>query len=61
MKLLTEGTWWLKSKIDPRWNCRGRAFVGGYMMPFECKKIIEKLEQLYGEQPPDLKWDYEKD
>jgi hypothetical protein len=56
-----EGSWWLRSKKDPRWNCSGRADVGGLVMPYECEKKLEELKEKYGEPPEDLEWGYMKD
>lgn len=56
-----EGSWWLHSEKDPRWNCTGRAGVGGFVIPQECKNKIEQLKQTLGEPPDDLKWGYMKD
>lgn len=61
MNLLTHGTWWLKSKDDPRWDCVGRSSVGGFVMPKECGQKIAKLENKLGDKPVDLTWRYEKD
>jgi hypothetical protein len=37
-----EGTWWLHSKIDPRWNCNGRGMVGGVVdIPDDCKAKLK--------------------
>jgi hypothetical protein len=55
------GTWWLKSKIDSRWNASGDGWCGGFCMPSECEKELEKLKQLYGEPPADLEYGYMKD
>lgn len=61
MKLLTEGSWWLHSEKDPRWNCSGRDSVGGFVMPAECAKKIKELEEKFGAQPKDLEYGYMKD
>jgi hypothetical protein len=56
-----QGTWWLHSESDPRWNASGTTKVGGFARP---KPSIDKqaeLEKLYGEPPTDLVWGYEKD
>ena len=60
MKLLSEGCWELKSKIDPRWNSTGSCDVGGFVMPEDCKIKIEALTQQYGKPPIDLSWQYHK-
>lgn len=56
-----EGSWWLKSKSDPRWNSSGRSYVGGFVMPSECERRIEELKQELGDPPDDLEWGYMKD
>ena len=56
-----EGSWWLRSKSDPRWNSDGRTDVGGFVMPDECKRKLEELKQKFGEPPEDLEWGYMKD
>lgn len=56
-----EGSWWLQSKSDPRWNASGRAAVGGFVMPEACKQKLEELKRRFGEPPRDLKWGYMKD
>ena len=60
-KLITEGTWWLRSKQDPRWNCNGRTDVGSFVMPQDCKNKLEELKTKLGEPPGDLEWGYMKD
>lgn len=61
---MREGSWWFKSKSDPRWNHSGRAVVGMFMtyksLP-EAKAIFDKNKALYGEPPEDLEFGYEKD
>lgn len=60
--MLKIGSWWIKSIIDPRWNCRGRDnYCGGFTMPSECKKKIQDLEIELGSQPDDLEYGYMKD
>lgn len=56
-----EGSWWLRSNSDPRWNCDGRAYVGGFVMPPECQAKIDELKLTLGEPPKDLEWGYMKD
>jgi len=55
------GSWWLSSKTDKRWNAHGSGMVGGFGMPTECKKKLEKLKKQYGEPPDDLEFGYMKD
>lgn len=57
-----EGSWWVRSEKDPRWNFSGR----GYILftsgpPEEVNKRLEELEKLYGPQPDDLEWGGMKD
>jgi hypothetical protein len=57
-----EGSWWLESKSDPRWNCSGRAFLmftAG--MPQEVQNAIGEKKAIYGEAPADLEWGGMKD
>jgi hypothetical protein len=59
---LRKGCWWIRSKKDKRWNCDGNSdLVGGFVIPEECKKTIEKLKLKYGDPPEDLTWEYMKD
>ena len=44
-----EGSWWLRSKSDPRWNADGRTGVGGFVMPKECEEKLEELKRELGE------------
>ena len=55
------GSWWTVSKTDPRWNMSGRASVGGFEMPRECKERIALMETKFGPPPEDLTWEYMKD
>jgi hypothetical protein len=61
MKLLRQGTWWIHSKIDKRWNINGRCMCGGFMKPEEVDRAIEKFRKIYGNPPSDLNWGYMKD
>ena len=58
---ISEGTWRFRSKSDPRWNSKGRTYVGGFVMPEACRKKLEKLKRALGEPPEDLEWGYMKD
>ena len=55
-----DGTWWLRSKKDPRWNAEGHGFVSIYGSE-DCDRKIEELKKAYGEQPDDLEWGFMKD
>ena len=59
-KLAREGSWWLRSEKDPRWNSGGRGMVGGFMCP-EADREIQRLKELYGEPPDDLEMGAMKD
>jgi hypothetical protein len=59
--MMREGTWWLRSKTDPRWDCNGRAFVGMFGQPQDLVNKLAELTKLYGEPPEDLEWGYMKD
>jgi hypothetical protein len=61
MRFIVEGSWWLRSKSDPRWNCNGRAMVGGFMKPKEVDEAVERKKVELGEPPDDLEWGYMKD
>ena len=58
---LKEGSWWLNSKEDERWNCQGRCCVGSFTIPSGCKDKLEELRKKYGKEPEDLKFGYMKD
>jgi len=60
--MLKEGTWWLESKSDPRWDAEGRGLVGGFDTPAEAMEAIEeKKAELQEEPPEDLEYEYMKD
>jgi len=56
------GTWWVKSKTDPRWNKTGRGYglvtSGG---PGELGEWIEECKEKYGEPPDDAEMGFMKD
>lgn len=57
----SSGTWWIKSKSDPRWNCSGHDNVGMFDLSF-AKAEVEKKKRILGEEPPkDLEAGYMKD
>ena len=60
IKLTSEGSWSLRSKIDPRWNDDGGGSVGGLVMPPACEATIKRNTKKYGEPPKDLEWGYMK-
>jgi len=59
--MIREGTWWLNSKKDPRWNASGRSHVGGFCMSVDCEKKLEELKKKLGDPPDDLEFGYMKD
>lgn len=59
--MLKQGTWWLESKTDSRWNCTGTASVGGFEMCPEARSALERLIEVLGEPPEDLQHGYMKD
>jgi len=59
-KIVREGSWWLRSEQDPRWNCSGSACVGGFVQPQECKDMIKIKTEEFGDPPEDLEWEYMK-
>ena len=60
--VIRKGSWWVSSKIDPRWNANGRGIVGGFVMPSEAKDFIDKKKKELNEQEPsDLEYGYMKD
>lgn len=61
IKPIREGSWWIHSNKDSRWNQSGRGFVGGLMKPSEVDKAVEELKKELGEPPDDLEWGYMKD
>jgi len=59
--VVSSGSWWLKSKLDPRWDCSGYSeSIGGFEMPSECKDKVEELEKIFGNNPKDLEFGYTK-
>lgn len=56
------GSWWTKSKSDPRWNMNGTGYVGGFVCPAEATEAVEQKKEELGEEPPDdLEYGYMKD
>ena len=55
-----EGTWWLRSRNDVRWNCSGQSEVcGASAMPPEAEAALAGLRRALGEAPPDdLAWTF---
>ena len=60
--MLKEGSWWLKSGSDPRWNMEGSGPVGMFSLPVGAQKAIEEKKAELKEEPPDdLEYGYMKD
>jgi hypothetical protein len=55
------GSWWVVSKLDPRWNGSGQARVGGFAMCAEAKAHVEAKKLELGDPPADLEHGYMKD
>jgi hypothetical protein len=57
-----EGSWWVNSNSDSRWNGRGTGFVGGFGIPADAQRFIDQKKQELKEEPPDdLEYGYMKD
>jgi len=58
---LSEGRWSLSSKSDPRWNCEGIDFLTrSGTTTDECENRKRELQDLYGEPPEDLCFQFER-
>lgn len=57
-----EGTWWVSSKSDPRWDKSGRgcgfALSGG---PSEIQEWIDECKKNFGDPPKDAEYGFMKD
>ncbi len=59
---IKEGSWRVWSEKDPRFDCSGRGYVGGFECPSEAEAAIERKEKELGcERPDDLHFSYMKD
>lgn len=59
--MMAEGTWWLESRSDPRFNCRGEGLVGMFCMPPAAERKMKELEEELGcKAPEDLEFGYMK-
>ena len=58
-----QGSWWIKSESDPRWNREGRGFISGILGPteFSIEEMIKEMKKEYGEAPEDLEAGWMKD
>lgn len=61
IKLLRDGSWWVRSVQDPRWNGNGSGQVGAYTVPSEAQTHIDRCKETLGEPPADLEIGYMKD
>lgn len=62
IKFLTDGSWWVSSESDPRWNGGGHSSdVGMFQAGGDSTSWIAKCEGLYGDRPDDLVVGYMKD
>ena len=60
--MIKEGSWWLTSESDSKWNASGRCLVGGFEVPKEAQDHIDKMKKkLKCEPPEDLEFGYMKD
>ena len=59
--IVRKGSWYMRSKSDPRWNCSGKDYVGGFDLPLGMQKKLKELTESYGSQPSDLTWHYNYD
>ena len=56
------GTWWVSSKLDPRWNKVGRGYgsiTSG--KPKKLNKWIEQCMKSFGDPPADAKMGFMKE
>lgn len=62
IKFLRDGSWWVTSESDPRWNGSGQGLVGMQSMPREAQAFVTAKILELGEDPPDdLTYGYMKD
>jgi len=60
--MMAKGCWWLRSKADPRFNCKGEGMVGMFTCPPDAERKIKELEEELGcKAPDDLEYSYMKD
>jgi hypothetical protein len=60
--MIREGSWWLTSETDSRWNKNGRCPVGGFVIPKEAQEHIDEMKKTLKSKPPDdLEFGYMKD
>ena len=52
---MNTGLWQVKSKSDPRWDCKGRSeMLTARPFPPECEIRLAKLRKDFGPDPVDL-------
>lgn len=56
-----EGTWWIESKTDKRWNCGGRAYASVLSASRLIEDKIDELTRRYGDPPDDIEVGFMKD
>lgn len=58
-----EGSWWISSESDPRWNKSGRDFISGIHGPakIDLYEEIKKMSKKLGKKPKDLNIGWMKD
>ena len=60
--MMKQGSWWLTSQSDSRWNINGTGSVGMFSMPSEAQEFIDKKKKELNKEPPrDLEFGYMKD
>ena len=57
---LSQGTWFVTSESDPRWNTSGEGYVGGLQHP-QAIEYVERMRPVLGDPPDDLVFSYWKD
>lgn len=59
--MMKEGSWWVGSISDPRWNKNGRGMVGMFSAGSGAQDWINQCKENFGEVPTDLTFGYMKD
>ena len=60
--MMKQGSWWLTSKSDSRWNTQGHGSVGVFAIPEDGQKFLDEKEKELNKKPPkDLEFGYMKD
>lgn len=60
--MMKQGSWWVKSVSDPRWDDNGRGEVGMLGLPKGAENSIDRMkERLKIELPKDIEYGYMKD